>query len=57
MITNDPLSTALEKIGAFIRDEALPMEADFLHRPFRELLPRLHEKRNQVKALGLWAPH
>src|SRR5436190_7364720 len=53
----DPLSTALEKIGAFIREEALPLETDFLHRPFRELLPRLQEKRNRVKALGLWAPH
>ena len=57
MITNETLTTALEKIRAFIRDEALPLEADFLHRPFRELLPRLQEKRNQVKALGLWAPH
>ena len=56
-MTNEPLNTALEKIGAFIREEALPLEADFLHRPFRELLPRLQEKRNQVKALGLWAPH
>ena len=56
-MTNEPLTTALEKIGTFIREEALPLEADFLHRPFRELLPRLQEKRNQVKALGLWAPH
>ena len=56
-MTNELLSAALEKINQFIRDEALPLEADFLHRPFRELLPRLQEKRNQVKALGLWAPH
>lgn len=57
MNTNETLCAVLEKIGAFIRDEVLPLEADFLHRPFRELLPRLQEKRNQVKALGLWAPH
>ena len=56
-MTNEALSAALEKIEAFIREEALPLEADFLHRPFRELLPRLQEKRNQVKAMGLWAPH
>ena len=56
-MTNERLSTALAKIDAFIREEALPLEADFLHRPFRELLPRLREKRNQVKAMGLWAPH
>ncbi len=53
----DPLSTTLEKIGTFIREEALPLEPDFLHRPFRELLPRLQEKRNRVKELGFWAPH
>ncbi len=56
-MTDHSLDTTLEKIRAFIREEALPLEADFLHRPFRELLPRLQEKRNQVKALGLWAPH
>jgi acyl-CoA dehydrogenase len=55
-MTDEPLRTALEKIQTFIRTEVLPLEADFLHRPFRELLPRLQEKRNQVKALGLWAP-
>jgi len=56
-MTQEPLSTALEKIGTFIREEALPLETDFLHRPFRALLPRLQEKRNRVKELGLWAPH
>ena len=56
-MTNEALSTALAKIDAFVREEALPLEADFLHRPFRELLPQLREKRNQVKAMGLWSPH
>ena len=56
-MTNELLNTALEKIGAFIQEEALPLEADYLHLPFRKLLPRLQEKRNKVKALGLWAPH
>ena len=57
MMTNESLTAALEKIRAFVRDEVLPLEADYIHRPFRELLPRLQEKRNRVKALGLWAPH
>ncbi len=57
IMSNEPLSMALEQIQRFIRDEVLPLEADFLHRPFRELLPTLHEKRQVVKALGLWAPH
>ena len=35
----------------------MPLEIEFIQRPFRELLPRLREKRDRVKALGLWAPH
>lgn len=54
---NEALTTVIEKSRAFIREEVLPLEADFLHRPFRELLPRLQEKRNRVKALDLWSPH
>ena len=56
-MTNARLASTLETIQAFIREEVLPLEADFLHRPFRELLPRLQAKRERVKALGLWAPH
>ncbi len=56
-MTSEPLDSALKKIQAFIHEEALPLEKDFLHRPFRELLPKLNEKRNRVKTLGLWAPH
>ena len=56
-MSTDPLNAVLEQIRTFIREEALPLESDFLHRPFRELLPRLHEKRDRVKALGLWSPH
>ncbi len=57
LMTSEPLNCALEKIQAFVRDEVLPLEEDFLHRPFRELLPQLEAKRKSVKALGLWAPH
>lgn len=46
----------LSKIREFIGEEVLPLEKDFLNRPFRELLPALREKRARVKALGLWAP-
>lgn len=56
-MTNEVLTTVIEKSRAFIREEVVPLEADFLHRPFRELLPRLQEKRNRVKTLGLWSPH
>ncbi|MBI3851186.1 MAG: acyl-CoA dehydrogenase family protein [Verrucomicrobia bacterium] len=56
-MANEPLNLTLDKIRTFIREEALPLEPEYLHRPFRELLPKLQEKRQKVKALGLWAPH
>ncbi|MCA1636382.1 MAG: acyl-CoA dehydrogenase family protein [Acidobacteria bacterium] len=46
----------LSRIREFIREEVFPLERDFLNRPFRDLLPALKEKRERVKALGLWAP-
>jgi acyl-CoA dehydrogenase len=53
----DRVRTPLSKIQEFIRAEVYPLEADFLRRPFRELLPALAECRARVKSLGLWAPH
>src|SRR5215210_7092450 len=46
----------LAQTRAFLREEVFPLERDFLRRPFRELLPVLREKRERVKALGLWTP-
>ncbi|HWW77415.1 MAG TPA: acyl-CoA dehydrogenase family protein, partial [Pyrinomonadaceae bacterium] len=58
---NDPhtdrVRALLPKIRDFLSAEVYALEADFLRRPFRELLPALKEKREKVKALGLWAPH
>src|ERR1051326_4668065 len=56
-MTQERLNRILAGIRDFIRTEALPLEIEFIQRPFRELLPRLREKRDRVKALGLWAPH
>jgi alkylation response protein AidB-like acyl-CoA dehydrogenase len=49
-------SSLVSRIREFIREEVFPLERDFLRISFRELLPALHEKRERVKALGLWAP-
>ena len=49
------LQTLLSKIRAFISEEAIPLEREFLRRPIRELLPALEEKRRRVKSLGLWS--
>jgi alkylation response protein AidB-like acyl-CoA dehydrogenase len=47
----------VQKIRAFLVEEVYPLEQDFLKKSFRELLPVLQEKRQQVKDLGLWTPH
>jgi hypothetical protein len=43
-------------IRDFIRQEVYPL-GDFLNASFRDMLPVLQVKRDQVKAMGLWAPH
>jgi acyl-CoA dehydrogenase len=44
------------QIRDFMRAEVYPLERDFLAKPFRALLPDLNDKREKVKAMGLWAP-
>ncbi|MGH7453963.1 MAG: acyl-CoA dehydrogenase family protein, partial [bacterium] len=41
----------------FLVEEVYPLEQNFLRKRFRELLPVLQRKREQVKALDLWTPH
>ena len=45
------------EIRAFLETRVLPMEQQFLSRPFRDLLPQLAELRAEVKRKNLWAPH
>ena len=47
----------LEKIESFVAEELFPLEQDFLHSSFKEMKPRLEEKRAKVKAAGLWGPN
>jgi acyl-CoA dehydrogenase len=47
----------IQVVRDFLRQEVYPLERDFLHSSFREMLPVLAEKRDKVKAAGLWAPH
>jgi alkylation response protein AidB-like acyl-CoA dehydrogenase len=51
------LPELIERVRAFVRDELLPLEHDFLTRPAREFLPRLDARRGRARELGLWAPH
>jgi acyl-CoA dehydrogenase len=54
---NEKLVGLLHRIEEFLRTKVYPLEADFLRRPFRDLAPTLSAKRDEVKAMGLWAPH
>jgi len=54
---NEELLGLLDRIKEFLRTKVYPLEADFLRRPFRDLTPALSAKRDEIKAMGLWAPH
>lgn len=54
---DDELLGLLDRIKEFLRTQVYPLETDFLRLPFRDLAPALAAKREQVKAMGLWAPH
>jgi acyl-CoA dehydrogenase len=51
------MTKLLQDIRAFLDEKVLPVEPEFLNRPFRDLLPQLAELRAEVKRRGLWAPH
>src|SRR5574341_891494 len=53
---DEKLQKTLMQIREFAREQIYPLEKDFLSKPFRSLLPALKEKREKVKAMGLWAP-
>jgi acyl-CoA dehydrogenase len=46
----------LDTMREFLRTEVHPLEAELMAQHFDVLLPRLEEKRQQVKEMGLWAP-
>jgi alkylation response protein AidB-like acyl-CoA dehydrogenase len=54
---NEELLGLIDRIKEFLRTKVYPLEAEFLRRSFRDLAPALNAKRDEVKAMGLWAPH
>jgi len=53
---SEKTQTMLAMIDEFVTKELLPMEEAFLRQPFRELLPDIETKRENVRQMGLWAP-
>jgi alkylation response protein AidB-like acyl-CoA dehydrogenase len=56
-MTSEEARKITARIREYVDTTVLPLERDFLNRPFRELLPGMPEQRAKVRALGLWAPH
>lgn len=51
------MSALLQRVREFVHTRAIPLEREFLARPFRDMLPQLTALRAEVKAAGFWAPH
>ncbi|MFP4474651.1 MAG: acyl-CoA dehydrogenase family protein [Desulfatibacillaceae bacterium] len=53
----DKMKAILEMINEFVDKELIPMEPEFVGSRFRDMIPRLEEKRDMVKKMELWAPN
>lgn len=51
------LATLLPRVQQFVVDELLPLEEHHQHRTWQETFRLLDEKREKVKAVGLWGLH
>lgn len=54
---SEKMQVVLPLIDEFVENELIPLEPEFLRRPFTELLPVIGEKRRMVKQMELWAPN
>ncbi|MCB9434575.1 MAG: acyl-CoA dehydrogenase family protein [Ardenticatenaceae bacterium] len=50
------IDKVLDTMRQFVREEIIPLEAEFLAKGFTAMLPKLQEKREMVKKLGFWCP-
>jgi len=53
---SERLKPLLKQIEDFVSNELIPLEGEFFHKPFKDLVPLLATKREKVKSLGLWGP-
>ncbi len=47
----------LDMMDEFVEKELIPIEPEFAHKSFREMVPLLEEKRAMVKQMELWGPN
>jgi alkylation response protein AidB-like acyl-CoA dehydrogenase len=53
---SEKMKTIIEMINEFVEKELIPLEAEFITKDFKEMLPVLKEKQAMVKKMELWAP-
>jgi acyl-CoA dehydrogenase len=53
---SERVETIIGMIREFMKKEVYPIEGEFAHRKFGDLVPLLDQKRARVKQMGLWAP-
>lgn len=57
VFATERLKELLPIVHAFVQEELIPLEIDHSTRPFKQTEKILEEKREKVKALGLWNLH
>ncbi|NMM49939.1 acyl-CoA dehydrogenase family protein [Marinigracilibium pacificum] len=57
IFATDRLKRIYPKVKAFVEEELIPLEAEFLSKPFFEVEAVLNEKRALAKKLGIWTPY
>ncbi len=57
VFATERLKGLLPRVKAFVSEELIPLEKDHATRPFKQTEKILLEKREKVKALGLWNLH
>ncbi|MBV6429218.1 MAG: (R)-benzylsuccinyl-CoA dehydrogenase [Haliscomenobacter sp.] len=57
LFATDRLRSLYPKVRAFLEEEIIPFEEEWLNMPFKEVEPVLRSKRENVKAMGAWNPY
>jgi len=54
---SERIETVTKMVQAFMKKEVYPIEREFKHSGFKEMVPKLAGIREKVKQMGLFAPH
>jgi len=54
---SDKMKTILDMVNEFVDRELIPLEPEFVRKPFRDMLPVIREKQEKVRQMELWAPN